>query len=145
MAISIALSSLNETVDVMVEGLGVIKVRKETSNQGLKTSENMRDIFKLQEDGKKLDKRLKKLLAEGKKEGDPEIEKLERQGTEKIDRITEVRRSEYDLKRARLSDDEGGKLVERLYNEASDEDIARIFAVADGKEQAEDGGTEDES
>lgn len=145
MAISIALSSLNETVDVMVEGLGVIKVSKETSNQGLKTSENMRDIFKLQEDGKKLDKRLKKLLAEGKKEGDPEIEKLERQGTEKIDRITEVRRSEYDLKRARLSDDEGGKLVERLYNEASDEDIARIFAVADGKEQAEDGGTEDES
>lgn len=132
---SIALSSLNETFDVNVEGLGIIKVKKESSNQGLKRSEHIRDIFKLQDESKRLDKKVKKLIADGVDENDPQIVKLTEEGTAKLDKITEVSKAEHEMRRSRLSDDEGGKLVEKLFDSASDEDIAKLFAIADGTDK----------
>lgn len=130
--ISIALSSFDDFTAVNVEGLGVIKVRKESSNQGLRQSENTRDIFKLQDESRALDISLRKLIADGKTEDDPEIIKLEKKGTEKLDRITEARREIQMLRKSRLSDDDGGALVERLFEDATDEDISKLLATADG-------------
>lgn len=129
--ISIALSSLDEYKDINVEGLGVIRVKKESSNQGLKSSENIRDIYKLQDESKALSKKVKKLIESGAGEDDEEIVKLNTKGTDKLDRITEIRKSEQDMKKSRMSDYDGGKLVEYLFNNANDEDIARIFALAE--------------
>lgn len=129
--ISIALSSFNDFTSVNVEGLGVIKVCKESSNQGLRHSENIRDIFNLQNDVAKLEKRIKKLLSEGKTSDDEEIMKLEQKGTDNLVRITDIRKQEQVLCRARLSDDEEGKLVEELFNRASDEDISKLLAAGD--------------
>lgn len=130
--ISIALSSISDFTAVNVDGLGVIKVKKESSNQGLKHSENIRDIYKLQDEAKRFSKQMDKLLAEGKEKTDPEVVKLESKATETLDRITDIRKEEQDLRRARLFDDEDGKLVKLLFENASDEDIAKLFAVADG-------------
>lgn len=143
MAISIALSSLTDVYSVNVEGLGVIHIKKESSNQGLKTSENVRDIFKLQDEAKALQKKIEKLIKDGKTEEDVEIEKLNSKAVEKLDKISEIRKSEHDMRKARMSDDEGGSLVDKLYDLASDEDIARLFALADGRlEETQDGEAE---
>lgn len=135
---SIKLVSLDDFSEINVEGLGVIKVRKESSNQGLKLSENTRDIFKLQDETKSIEKKVKKLTDDGAKDDDPEIEKLNSKATEKLDKITEIRKSIQDMHRARLSDYEDGKLVDFLFDNASDEDIARLFALADGVNEGHD-------
>lgn len=129
--ISIRLSSFSDFTAVNVEGLGVIKVKKESSNQGLRRSETIRDIFKLQDEAKRISKQMEKLTAEGKKETDPEVEKLESKATEKLNLITELQRTNQELMRSRLSDDEGGKLVNKLYELATDEDIAKLFATTE--------------
>lgn len=138
MTVSIKLGSIDEKVAVNIEGLGTVYVKKESSNQGLKTSENMRDVFKLQDEAKKLEKQALKLVAEGKSDDSPEIKKLEAKSMEKLDRITEIRKIEQDMKKSRLSDDKNGELVDFLFNNASDEDIARVFAIGDGRLEEED-------
>lgn len=132
--ISIKLSSLNDSKAINVEGLGVIKVKNESSNQGLQVSENTRDIFKLQDEIKKLDKKMRSLIESGAKEDGPEIQKIESKATEKLDRITEIRKSIQDARKSRLSDDEEGKLVKKLFDNATDADISKLFALADGLE-----------
>lgn len=127
--ISIRLSSFSDFTAVNVEGLGVIKVKKESSNQALRRSEILRDIFALQDEAKRLDDEQKKLMSEGKTENDPEIIKLEHKATSKLDKVTELQKMNQQLAKARLSDDEDGKLVEKLYDNASDEDIARLLAL----------------
>lgn len=129
---SIALSSLNDYSEVNIEGLGVIKVKKESSNQGLKNSENIRDIYKLQDEAKKLAKQVDDLLLEGKPQDDPEIIKLNTKSTEKLEKITDIRVSQQEMKKSRMFDDENGKLVDYLFDNATDEDIARVFALAGG-------------
>lgn len=131
--ISIRLSSFSDFTAVNVEGLGVIKVKKESSNQGLRRSEIMNGIFELQAEAKNLEKRMKKLSAEGKKEGDPEVDKLESRASEKIARMTDLQQTYQKLSRSRLFDDEDGKLVDKLYELATDEDIAKVLATADKK------------
>lgn len=138
MTVSIKLGSIDEKVAVNIEGLGTVYVKKESSNQGLKTSENMRDVFKLQDEAKKLEKQALKLVAEGKSDDSPEIKKIEAKSMEKLDRITEIRKIEQDMKKSRLSDDKNGELVDFLFNNASDEDIARVFAIGDGRLEEED-------
>lgn len=145
MTVSIKLGSIDEKVAVNIEGLGTIYVKKESSNQGLKTSENMRDVFKLQDESKNIQKQVKKLLEEGKNEESPEIKKLEVKSLEKLDKITEIRKIEHEMKKSRLSDDENGKLVEFLFNNASDEDIARVFAIGDGRIEENEDGSEENS
>lgn len=135
--ISIRLSSFSDYTAVNVEGLGVIKVKKESSNQGLRRSEAIRDIFKLQDEAKRISKQMEKLTAEGKKENDPEVEKLESKATEKLNLITELQRTNQELMRSRLSDDEGGKLVNKLYELATDKDIAKLFATTEKKDDDE--------
>lgn len=131
--ISIRLSSFSDFTAVNVEGLGVIKVKKESSNQALTRSEIVRDIFKLQDEAKTLQKQQEKLEAEGKREDDPEFAKLERKATEKLDRITDLQRTNHELVKSRLSDNEDGKLVEKLYELTSDEDIAKLLAIEPDK------------
>ena len=138
--ISISLSSLTDYKTINVGELGVIKVRNESSNQGLKRSETTRDLFKLQQDAKKIDKQMIKLKAEGKTDDDPEVEKLNSIAVEKLSAITELQRAYVDAARSRLFDDEDGKLVDELYDRASPGDIAKLFASAD-----EEQGSVDES
>lgn len=133
--ISIALNSLSDYKAINVEGLGVINVRRESSNQATKSSENVRDIFKLQDEAKKLEKRAKELTDTGAKDDDPELIKLNEKSTAKLEKITEIRVSEMAMRKSRLSDNEGGKLVEKLFDLASDEDIAKVFALAEAKDE----------
>ena len=140
--VSIQLTSLTDYKSINVEGLGVIKVRPESSNQGMRHSEIVRDIYKLQDESKKNDKKLKKLLAEGFKEDSEEIQKIESVSTATLERITELRKTVQEMRQSRLSDDEGGKLVKKLYEDASDEDIAKLFALADGTDDGADVGKE---
>ena len=135
--ISIRLSSLDDYKAINVEGLGVIKVKKESSNQGLQVSEDTRDIFRLQDEAKKLDKKIKLLINNGANEDDLEIQKIESKAAEKLDKITEIRKSIQNTRKLRLSDNEGGKLVEKLFDSATDADISKLFALADGLEDEE--------
>lgn len=137
--ISIRLSSFSDFTAVNVEGLGIIKVKKESSNQGARHAEIVRDIFKLQELSRSLDKRSRELIEQGKDESDPELMKLEKKGTEALDKITELRKEEQQLRRSRLSDDEGGKLVDLLFEHASDEDIAKLLNTEPEEKEEVDG------
>lgn len=132
---SIRLSSFSDTTDVNVEGLGIIKVKKESSNQGARHSEIVREIYKIQEASKQLDKKITTLLLEGKTDSDPEFVKLENKGRAFLDRISELRLEDQQLRKSRLSDDEGGKLVDILFENASDEDIAKLLSFSFLKEQ----------
>jgi len=127
--ISIRLSSFSDFTAVNVEGLGVIKVKKESSNQGARHSEIIRDIFKLQDQGKALEQKINSLLAEGKGQDDPEFLKLEKKGSEALEKISELRTEDQKLRKSRLSDDEGGKLVDMLFDSASDQDIAKLLNI----------------
>lgn len=127
--ISIRLSSFSDFTAVNVEGLGVIKVKKESSNQGARHSEIIRDIFKLQDQGKALEQKINSLLAEGKGQDDPEFLKLEKKGSEALEKISELRTEDQKLRKSRLSDDEGGKLVDILFDSASDQDIAKLLNI----------------
>lgn len=138
MALSIKLSSFSDFTAVNVEGLGVIKVKKESSNQASRRTEIIRDVFKLQDEGKALEKRIKKLQQSGVSEDDEEFIKLEKKGSTTLERIAELNKEEKDLRKSRLSDDEGGKLVDLLFNNATDEDIAKVLAVEVVKDE-EDG------
>ena len=129
MALSIRLSSFSDFTAVNVEGLGVIKVKKESSNQGARHSEIIRDIFKLQDQGKALEQKINSLLAEGKGQDDPEFLKLEKKGSEALEKISELRTEDQKLRKSRLSDDEGGKLVDMLFDSASDQDIAKLLNI----------------
>lgn len=133
--ISIRLSSFSDFTAVNVDGLGIIKVKKESSNQGARRSEIVRDIFKLQDEAKTLNKKMEKLQKEGKGENDPEFEKLESKAATKLDAITQLQTDHQKLVRSRLSDDEGGKLVDLLFEHASDEDISRLLALEGTKEE----------
>ena len=127
--ISIRLSSFSDFTAVNVEGLGVIKVKKESSNQGARHSEIIRDIFRLQDQGKALQQKISALIAEGKGENDPEFLKLEKKGSEALEKISELRTEDQKLRKSRLSDDEGGKLVDILFDSASDQDIAKLLNI----------------
>ena len=129
MALSIRLSSFSDFTAVNVEGLGVIKVKKESSNQGARHSEIIRDIFRLQDQGKVLQQKISALIAEGKGENDPEFIKLEKKGSEALEKISELRTEDQKLRKSRLSDDEGGKLVDILFDSASDQDIAKLLNI----------------
>ena len=129
MALSIRLSSFSDFTAVNVEGLGVIKVKKESSNQGARHSEIIRDIFRLQDQGKALNQKISALIAEGKGEDDPEFTKLEKKGSEALEKISELRTEDQKLRKSRLSDDEGGKLVDILFDSASDQDIAKLLNI----------------
>ena len=129
MALSIRLSSFSDFTAVNVEGLGVIKVKKESSNQGARHSEIIRDIFRLQDQGKALQQKISALIAEGKGEDDPEFIKLEKKGSEALEKISELRTEDQKLRKSRLSDDEGGKLVDILFDSASDQDIAKLLNI----------------
>lgn len=137
--ISIRLSSFSDYTAVNVEGLGVIKVKKESSNQGARHAEIVRDIFKLQDLSRSLDKKSRELLASGKDESDPEFIKLESKGADALDKITELRKEEQQLRKSRLSDDEGGKLVDLLFEHASDEDIAKLLNTEPEEKEEVDG------
>lgn len=136
--ISITLSSLDDYKTINVEGLGILKVRRESSNQGLKSSENVRDIFKLQDEAKKLEKKSAKLLKDGLKDDDPEIIKLNAKATDKLEQITEIRKSEHEMRKSRIFDDEDGRLVNELFERATDEDIAKLLALAENPESSKD-------
>ena len=127
--ISIRLSSFSDFTAVNVEGLGVIKVKKESSNQGARHSEIIRDIFRLQDQGKALNQKISALIAEGKGEDDPEFIKLEKKGSEALEKISELRTEDQKLRKSRLTDDEGGKLVDILFDSASDQDIAKLLNI----------------
>lgn len=127
--LSIRLSSFSDFTLVNVEGLGIIKVKKESSNQGARIQEIMRDTFKLQDEGKTLDKQIKRLIDDGKSSDDPELIKLEKKGTEILDKVSNLRNESMKIRRMRLSDDEDGKLVNILFDSASDEDIAKLLAL----------------
>ena len=129
MALSIRLSSFSDFTAVNVEGLGVIKVKKESSNQGARHSEIIRDIFRLQDQGKALQQKISALIAEGKGEDDPEFIKLEKKGSEALEKISELRTEDQKLRKSRLTDDEGGKLVDILFDSASDQDIAKLLNI----------------
>lgn len=137
--ISIRLSSFSDFTAVNVEGLGVIKVKKESSNQGARHAEIVRDIFKLQDLSRSLDKKSKELLASGKDESDPEFIKLESKGADALDKITELRKEEQQLRKSRLADDEGGRLVDLLFEHASDEDIAKLLNTEPEEKEEVDG------
>lgn len=129
--ISIKLSSFNDFTAVNVEGLGVIKIKKESSDQGLRHSEIIRDLFKLKDESKNLDTLIDKLLAEGKDNSDPEIVKLNQKAVQTLSKITALRRENQELRRGRLFDDKNGELVEKLFNNATDDDISSLFELAD--------------
>lgn len=143
--ISIRLSSFSDFTEVNVEGLGIIKVRKESSNQGARISEITRDIFNLQDQGKSIEKKIKKLHEEGKDESSPEFEKLNKKGGEALDMITNLRAEHHALRKARLSDNEGGKLVEILFDNTDDTDISKLLAAGELTEQEEEKDGTDEN
>ena len=129
MALSIRLSSFSDFTAVNVEGLGVIKVKKESSNQGARHSEIIRDIFRLQDQGKALQQKMSALIAKGKGENDPEFTKPEKKISEALEKISELRTEDQKLRKSRLTDDEGGKLVDILFDSASDQDIAKLLNI----------------
>lgn len=140
MTLSIRLSSFSDFTAVNVEGLGVIKVKKESSNQGARQQEIIRDIFKLQDSSKRLGKKIEALEAAGKTEDDAEYQKLNNKALEALESVTELQKEALALRKSRLEDDEDGKLVELLFANASDEDITKLLDIEkeEEKENGED-------
>lgn len=127
---TIALSSIQNTRTVNIEGLGVITARRLGSGEELELSAKSRRLGKIFDelgsmDFTKFDTSKPEELKELKKLTD-KAEKLSLE-------VEEIKRFEMTIYRGLLSDDKGGKVVDVIMNTLTDQERGELFKQIFGK------------